>query len=86
MCGQWVAGVAVEPAAGAVTAAGGAGIAVAGEVLDVVQRDAGAEGQRDRGVPERVQGDPVGAGDAGAAGQRGERAGGVAGASVRRCG
>jgi hypothetical protein len=77
---QGVAGVAVEPAAGPVIAAGGAGITVAGEVLNLVQRDAGVESQRDGGVPQRVRGDPVGGGDAGAAGQRGERAGGVAGA------
>lgn len=42
----------------AVVAAGGAGVGVAGGVLDVDEVDAGVEGESDEGVAERVRGEP----------------------------
>lgn len=52
VCGpsRCVGGGAVEVLARTVVAAGGAGIAMAGEVVHVAQRRAGVEGEGDRGV------------------------------------
>jgi hypothetical protein len=49
--GDSAGGVAVEVVAGAVVAAGGAGVGVAGGVLDVSEGCAGVEGVGDEGVP-----------------------------------
>ena len=46
--------MSVEIVAGAVVAASGAGIGVAGGVLDVAEAGAGVEGEGDEGVPEVV--------------------------------
>jgi len=49
--------VPVEVAAGAVVVLGGARVGVPGEDLGVAQGDAGVEGVRDRGVPQRMRAD-----------------------------
>src|SRR3954447_23893646 len=72
--GDFVGGVAAEVVAGAVVAAGGAGVGVADGVLDVAQRDAFVQGGGDEGGAHRVRADAVGAGDAGLAGEAADEA------------
>src|SRR3954453_13742944 len=67
--GDCVGGVAGEVVAGAVVAAGGAGVGVADGGLHVTQRHALVEGGGDEGSPHGVRADPVGVGDAGLAGE-----------------
>jgi hypothetical protein len=50
-----VGGVAVEGVACSVVAAGGAGVGVAGGVLDVFEGDAGFAGAGDEGHPQRAR-------------------------------
>lgn len=61
--------MAVEVVPAVVVSAGGAGVGVAGGVLDVLEWDAGGEGFGDEGVAEAVGCDLGGCGDAGVAGQ-----------------
>ena len=67
--GDGVGGGALQGVAGVVVAAGGAGVAVPGEVLDVADGGAGVEGQGDRGVAQRVRGELRPGLDAGGAGE-----------------
>ena len=57
MSNQLEGGVVVVVFAGAVVAAGGAWVGVAGGVLDVLEGCAGGEGFGDEGVPKAVRGD-----------------------------
>jgi len=50
-----VGGVAVQAVAGVVVPAGGAGVFVAGVVLDVAQGGAGVQGEGDRRMAQRVR-------------------------------
>jgi len=67
--GQCVGGVPVEVVPGAVVAAGGARVGVAGEVLHIAERDTGVQGCCDRRVPQAVWAELVRGGDAGGAGE-----------------
>jgi len=59
---EFEGGVVVVVLAGAVVAAGGAGVGVAGGVLDVLEGCAGGESLGDEGMAEAVGGDLVGRG------------------------